>query len=762
MRLSHFFIDRPIFASVVSILLVIVGAISFLGLPVSQYPEVAPPTIQVSAVYPGASAEVVANTVATPLEQEINGVDGMIYMSSQSTADGRSTITITFEIGTDLDAAQVLVQNRVAIAEPRLPEPVRRLGVTTSKNSPDLMMVVHLNSPDGTFDQLYISNYTLLQIRDVIARVDGVGSISVFGARQYSMRVWLDPDRLTLLGLTPGEVVAALRSQNLQVASGTLNQEPMPNAGAFEFSVQTLGRLTEASQFNDVVVKTSDDGRVVRLRDVARVEIGAQDYVTNSYLDDRPAVAMVVFQQPGTNALETAGRVLGEMERLEKEFPDGFAYSVVYNPTEFISQSINEVYRTIAEAALLVVLVIFIFLQSLRAALIPIIAIPVSLIGTFAIMAALGFSLNNLSLFGLVLAIGIVVDDAIVVVENVERNLREGLPPREAARTSMDEVGGALIATSLVLIAVFVPTAFLGGVSGLFFQQFGVTIAVATAISTLVSLTLSPAMAALFLRLPQDHLKGEKLPFWKRPLNAFFSAFNKGFDALNAAYGALVARLVRASLVVLVVYGSMLAVTGYLFQRTPTGFVPAQDQGYFIVAIQLPPGASLSRTDAVTREVIETVRQIDGVEHGVGFAGFSGATFTNASNAGVVFTPLAPFAERQAQGITYFGILSTLRQQLAAIEEAFILVIPPPPVRGIGTGGGFKMMVQDRANRGLATLQEATQSLSFAANSTPGLTQVFSTFEVSTPQIYADIDRVRAEMLGVPVANVFEALEIYL
>lgn len=759
MKFTHIFIARPILATVMSIIIVLVGALAYFNLPVAQYPEIAPPTIQVTASYPGASAEVVAETVATPLEQEINGVDGMIYMSSQSTADGRLTVTVTFELGTDLDAAQVLVQNRVAIAEPRLPEEVRRLGVTTRKNSPDLMMVVHLLSPDQTYDQLYISNYAFLQIRDVLSRVDGVGSITIFGAREYAMRVWLDPDRLAAFDLTAGDALRALRAQNVQVASGTLNSQPMENPGAFEYNVQTQGRLSAPETFGDIIVKAGEDGRLVRLSDIARIELGAQDYITNSYLDEDPAVAIVLFQQPGSNALSTAQNVLETMEGLAAEFPAGLEYQVVYNPTEFIEESVNEVYKTIFEAAALVVIVIFVFLQSLRASFIPVIAIPISLIGTFAVMGALGYSLNNLSLFGLVLAIGIVVDDAIIVVENIERNLREGLAPKDAARKSMDEVGGALIATSLVLLAVFVPTAFIPGISGQFYQQFAVTIAVATVISTFVSLTLSPALCSLLLRIKDENAKS---PAWQRPLDIFFGAFNAGFDAFSSAYGRIIQVFVKVSAAVIVVYGGLLVLTGVVAQRTPTGFIPAQDQGYFIVALQLPPGASLARTDALTREAIGLVRETPGIERAVSFAGFNGATFTNATNAAVIFTPLNEFTERKAQGLTYFGILNDLRGRLSSITDAFVVVIPPPPVRGIGTGGGFKMMVQDRGGRGLDTLQQAAQSLSFAANGEEGLTQVFTFFETTTPQIFVDIDRTRAEMLDVPIENISETLEIYL
>ncbi len=759
MRGAHFFVDRPIFAAVMSILILLIGGIAFSALPVTQYPEIAPPTIQVSATYPGANAQTIAQTVATPLEQEINGVEDMLYMLSQSTNDGRMTLTITFKLGTNLDDAQVLVQNRVARAEPRLPEEVRRLGVTTRKNSPDLMMVVHLLSPDKTYDQLYIANYVNFQIRDPLARIDGVGEIRIFGGSEYAMRVWMDPDKLSSLELTAGDVVEALRSQNVQIASGTIGAEPTANPIAFSTPVQTLGRLTDPEEFENIIVVHGDDGQVVRVRDVARVELGAQDYVTRSYLGADNAVAMPIFQRPGSNALATADEIIATMDDLARDFPEGLEYRVVYNPTAFVGESISEVYKTIFEAVLLVVLVVFVFLQSLRASIIPILAIPISLVGTFAVMAALGFSLNNLTLFGLVLAIGIVVDDAIVVIENVERNLREGLSPREAAHKTMDEVGGALVSIALVLAAVFVPAAFLEGITGQFYRQFALTIAVATLISAFVSLTLSPALAALLLK-PHDP-EAKPAP-WQRPLNAFFGAFNRGFTAAENAYGSLVSRLIRVGGIALVIYAGLIILTGVQFQRTPTGFIPAQDQGYFIVVMRLPPGASLARTDAVVREAVTIIEDIEGVSNAVAFAGFDGANGTNATNTATIFTPLETFEERSHHGLSYDGILGTMRQRLSGIKEAFIAVIPPPPVRGIGSAGGFKMMVEDRRGLGPQALKEATFALAGAANEDPTLRSVFTFFETDTPQLYLDIDRTRAEMLGVPAQRVFEALEVYL
>ena len=756
MNISHFFIDRPKFASVLAIIVLIIGGLAYFTLPIEQYPQVAPPTIQVAAVYPGANAKIAADTVATPLEQEINGVEDMLYMSSQSTADGRVTITVTFKLGTDLDKAQVQVQNRVAIAEPRLPEQVRRLGITTKKNSPDLMMVVNMYSPNGTYDQTYIANYVNLQIKDQLARLDGVGDILLFGASQYSMRIWLDPDLIASVDMTAAEVINALRSQNVQVASGTLNKAPVVDGQtAFEISVQTQGRLTEPEQFESVIIK-NENGRIVRLGNVGRVELGAENYATRGYLGKDKAIAMPIFQRPGSNALETSDSIEQTMDRLAERFPPDLVYEIVYNPTDFIRASVDAVELTIYEAIALVVLVIMVFLQNWRAAIIPILAIPISLVGTFAVMSAMGFSLNNLTLFGLVLAIGIVVDDAIVVVENMERLMADGMGPLEAARETMTEVGGALIAMGLVLVAVFLPTAFVGGISGQFYTQFAITIAVATLISVMVSLILSPALAALLFK-PHSEKKQSN-----NPVSKFFDGFNFVMNKTSSAYGRLVCRLVRLGAVALVVYAGLMLLTAFQFNRVPAGFIPAQDQGYLIVGIQLPPGASLARTDLVVKEVIDKLLGIDGIENSVGFTGFSGATFTNASNAAAIFPTLASFDERLEKGIEFESLVNQVRGQMASIKEAFVVVIPPPAVRGVGNGGGFKMMLQDTRGRGLGVLEGAMWQLAGAANQEPATTSVFSFFETSTPQLFADIDRERAEKLGVPVSEVFNALEIYL
>lgn len=762
MNFSRFFIDRPIFAAVLSIVIVLVGGIAFQGLPIAQYPEVVPPTIVVRASYPGANPEVIADTVATPIEQEINGVENMLYLSSQATADGQLNITITFKLGTNLDTAQVLVQNRVAIAEPRLPEEVRRIGVTVDKSSPDLLLVAHLISPDNRYDQLYISNYAFLQVREQLRRLDGVGQVNVFGGREYSMRIWLDAEKLSNLQLTATDVVGALSEQNVQVAAGVIGQQPVPKGNAFQFTVSTLGRLKDPEQFADIVVKTGDDGRIVRVRDVARVELAALDYSVNSYLGGKPAVALAVQQRPGSNALATAEAVRAKIQELSADFPPGLEYRIIYDPTVFIEESVNAVVHTVFEAVLLVVLVIMVFLQSWRASIIPLVAIPVSLIGTFAVMAGLGFSLNNLTLFGLVLAIGIVVDDAIVVVENIERHIEEGMRPRDAAYRAMEEVGGPVISVALVLAAVFVPTAFITGISGQFYRQFALTIAVSTAISAFVSLTLSPALGALLLQ-PKGAKPDWFTRLWNFLFGWFFRGFNRAFDWSTRRYTAGVARVVRRTGLALLVYAVLLGFTYYAFTKVPVGFIPAQDQGYAIVAIQLPDGASLERTDAVVKEVTRLALETPGVLNAVAFAGFSGATRANASNAGAVFTPFKPFDERVAAGGQGANeIMAALRQKFASIPDAIVVVIPPPPVRGLGTGGGFKFFVQDRSGGGLVTLQKVADDFANALRGENGLTSVFAPFRVTTPQIFVEIDRIKAKKLGVPLEEVFATLQIYL
>ena len=766
MRLSHFFIDRPIFAAVLSLLLTIVGGITLLRLPIAEYPEIAPPTVNISAAYPGASAEIIAATVATPIEQEVNGVDNMLYVVSQSTGDGRVSIDVVFKPGVNIDQAQVLVQNRVAVAEPRLPSDVRALGVTVRKKSPDLMMVVHLISPDGSRDQQYISNYATLFVKDRLARVDGVGDAQVFGARDYAMRIWLDPDLMAARGLAAADVVAAIRAANVQVAAGAINQPPARSQGAFQIQVQTQGRLTDPAEFGEIVVKTADNGAVTRLREVARVELGAQDYTVNAYLDNQTATAMVVYQRPGSNALNTAAAVIAAMDELRTHFPAGVDYRIVYNPTTFIQQSIDSVVETVLEAVVLVVVVVILFLQTWRAAIIPIVAIPVSIIGSFAFLGSFGVSLNNLSLFGLVLAIGIVVDDAIVVVENVERYLAKGMPAKEAAHRTMDEVGGALIGIALVLCAVFVPTTFIAGLQGAFYKQFAITIAVSTLISCFVSLTLSPALAAVLLRphgqAPTPGRIGRALAVLGTPLTLFFRGFNRAFDWLSGGYARVARGAIRITVLMLLLYAGLIAATGWRLAAVPTGLVPQLDRGYLILAIQLPPGASLARTDAATRHVAELVAARPGVLHTVTFVGFDGATFTNAPNNAVIFVALDPFEERDAKGLGAPVIAADLRRTLGPNQEAFTLVLEPPAVPGIGTGGGLKLYVQDRAGRGPAPLEGGAWAVAGTAGATPGFLQGFTLFNTHTPQLWVEFDRTKAETLGVPITRVFEALSTYM
>jgi hydrophobe/amphiphile efflux-1 (HAE1) family protein len=760
MNLGQLSINRPILAMVLSIVLLIVGAIAYTTLPVSEYPQVVPPTVVVTTQYPGASAQTVSDTVAAPIEQEINGVEDMLYLYSQATSNGNLTITVTFKLGTDLDKAQVLVQNRVAIAQPRLPEEVQRNGVTTRKNSPDILMVVFMLSPDDSFDQLYISNYALLQVRDQLLRLDGVGDIQMFGARDYSMRLWLDPERIANLGLTAAEVIAAIRSQNVQIAGGQIAEPPIADR-AFQPNLVFTGRLKDQGQFENILIKAGADGRVVRLRDVARVELGALAYSTNSFLLRKSAVAMLVTQRPGSNALATAQGIKDTMTKLKASFPQGLDYNIGYNPTEFIAQSVHELIKTIYEAMALVVIVVLVFLQGWRPAIIPIIAIPVSLVGTFAVMSALGFSINNLTLFGLVLAVGIVVDDAIVVVENVERHLEHGMSRRDAALKTMEEVGGALVSIALVLCAVFVPTAFLGGISGQFFQQFAVTIAVATAISCFCSLTLSPALASQILKLHAEKTGPASWNFLARGWNAFTGVFNRGFDRLSHFYAGAANFVIRHSVVMLLVYVALIGSAGWLLVVTPQGFIPAQDRGYVIVSVQLPGAASLDRTTHIVREIERMALDTPGIVRVAAFAGFSGATRTQAGNAAALFPVFDEPEVRLKKGLTAAAITAELRKRVSTIEGAFIIVIPPPAVPGIGTGGGFTMRIQDRQGRGSQLLAAATDELVAAARKEPHLTQIFSPFSANTPQVFVDIDRVKAQKLGVPIAAINDTIQTY-
>ncbi len=760
MRFSHFFIRRPIIAAVIAIIITIVGAFAYVGLPVSQFPNVVPPTVTVSTNYPGASAETVADTVAAPIEQQINGVDNMLYQSSQSTGDGRVTITVTFKLGTDLDTAQVLVQNRVALAEPSLPEDVRRQGVVVRKEQPSWLMAVNVLSPDGSLDRGYVSNYALTQIRDRLTRVDGIGDVQIFGARDYAMRVWIDPGRAATLGLTAGEVVDALRSQNVQVAAGVVGQPPYDTGAAQQLNVETQGRFKTADEFGNIVIRTdATSGAITRLRDVARVELGAGDYGVNAYLSGTDSIILGITQRPGTNALAAAEGVKAELADAAKSFPKGLEYRIIWNPTEFISESMSAVQETLLEATLLVIIVIIVFLQSWRAAIIRIVAIPVSLIGTFAVLAALGYSLNTLSMFGLVLAIGIVVDDAIVVVENVERNLEHGLSPMEASRRSMDEVSAALVAIGVVLIAVFIPTTFLTGITGEFYRQFAVTIASSTVISLLLSLTLSPALAALLLKPKSDHRAESGV---MGVVHRAGDRFNGAFGRLSEWYGGFTRRITRAPKRALTIYGGLVALTVALFWATPAGFVPAQDQGYALAAIQLPPGSSIERTDAVLKKAVAKLLKVPGVDDAVMFSGFDGASGTQASNAGAAYVVFDPFEERAGTDRTELNIENDMRAALADMDEAFVFVIPPPVIQGIGNGGGYRMIVQDRSDMGYQALEQAGGQLIGSAHQDPTLANVFTLFNTATPRIWADIDRAKADMLGVPPARVFEALQVYL
>jgi hydrophobe/amphiphile efflux-1 (HAE1) family protein len=760
MRFAHLFINRPILATVVSVFITLIGLGALFVLPVAQYPEIVPPTVQVTTSYPGASADVVAQTVATPLEQEINGVEDMLYMSSQSTGDGKLTITVTFRIGTDLNVAQMLTQNRVQDALPRLPDDVQRLGVQVRKSTPTILLAVHLYSPDATRDMLYLSNYATLHIKDALARLPGVGDVQLFGARDYAMRIWLDPDKTAAYRLTAAEVLAALRAQNLQVSAGVLNQPPVSGDGAYQINVQTLGRLSTPEQFADIIVKTDDRGRVTRIRDIGRVEIGAADYGSSAYMDRSDGLPLLIFAKPGANSLEVEHEVLSTVAELKKSFPPGVDSIIIYDPTIFVAKSVREVVVTIFVAVLLVVGVVILFLQTWRASLIPVVAIPISLIGTFIVLYALGISLNNLSLFGLVLAVGIVVDDAIVVVENVERNIETGMLPAEAAHRTMDEVGGALVSIALTLCAVFVPSAFLSGITGQFFRQFAVTIAASTVISCFVSLTLSPALCALLLK-PHAH-KSTSSGFASRLLTAGFGRFNRGFEWFSDSYGQLTRRLLRGFVVVLVAYVGLIVAAGFEFARTPNGFIPEQDQGYLITVVQLPPGATLARTEKVVKQAVDIIMKTPGIEHVAPFAGLDATTFTIGSNSGTIFSGLPSLYNHELKGVTASSVVADLRKRLSVIQDAYVLTIPPPPVQGIGNAGGFKMMLEDRAGLGSQALVDTARSLVNAANQDPSFAGVFTLLNTGSPSIYADIDRMKAEKVGLTPTDVFNTLQVYL
>ncbi|MEO7598429.1 MAG: multidrug efflux RND transporter permease subunit [Opitutus sp.] len=761
MNFSQYFIKRPIFAAVLSVLITIVGAISMKLLPISEYPEVAPPTIVVRAIYPGASPDVLATTVASPLEEAINGIERSLYVSSQGTTDGVLTLTVTFQLGTDLDKAQVAVQSRITQALPKLPEEVRRLGVTALKSSPDLTMVVHLFSPDGRYDDVYLRNYGTIQVKDVLARIPGVGQVQLFGSGDYSMRVWLDPEKVAARGISATDIVRAIQEQNAQVAAGSVGQPPLKNPADLTLTINAKGRLTSEEEFGKIIIKSGEYGAPVYLRDVARIELGASDYSLRSLLNNKTAVAIPIFQRPGSNAIQLSDNVRKAMVELKEGFPQGIDYSIVYDPTVFVRDSIKAVVHTLLEAILLVVLVVILFLQTWRASIIPLCAVPVSLIGTFAAMHALGFSINALSLFGLVLAIGIVVDDAIVVVENVERNIALGLNPEAATRQAMREVSGPIIATALVLCAVFIPTAFISGLTGQFYKQFAITIAISTVISAFNSLTLSPALSALLLRdhkAPKDALtRGMDFAFgW------FFRPFNRFFEWASQKYSNGVARLLRLSVIALIIYVGLLGTTALLFKKVPSGFVPTQDKQYLVAFTQLPAAASLERTDSVVRRMSEIALKHPGVANAIEFPGLSINGFTNSPNSGILFVALKGFDERKTKELSGPAIAQQLQAQFAEIQDAFIAIFPPPPVQGLGTIGGFKLYVEDRGDGGLDALFGATQGLIAKANETPGLAGIFSSFTVNTPQLDAQVDRARAKSLKVPLENIFETMQINL
>lgn len=764
MNFSQFFIQRPIFAAVLSLLILIGGAISLFQLPISEYPEVVPPTVVVRADFPGANPKVIGETVASPLEQAIVGVEGMLYMSSQSTIDGRLTLTVTFALGTDLDNAQVQVQNRVTRTMPTLPTEVQRLGVTVDKASPDLTMVVHLTSPDQRYDMLYLSNYAALNVKDELARLDGVGDVQLFGMGNYSLRVWLDPNKVASRGLTATDVVTAIREQNRQVAAGALGAPPSDAGNSFQLSINAQGRLVTEEEFENIIIRVGDNGEITRLRDIARIELGSNQYALRSLLNNQPAVAIPIFQRPGSNAIALSDSVRERMAELKQSFPQGMDYEVVYDPTIFVRGSIEAVVHTLLEAVVLVVLVVVLFLQTWRASIIPLAAVPVSLIGTFAVMHMFGFSLNALSLFGLVLAIGIVVDDAIVVVENVERNIALGKSPVEATRQAMKEVTGPIVATALVLCAVFVPTAFISGLSGQFYQQFALTIAISTVISAINSLTLSPALAAILLK---DHHAPKDA--FSRGLDKLFGGwlfapFNRMFERASNRYVGTVRRVLRGSSIAMLIYGGLL-VLGYLgFSSTPTGFVPQQDKQYLVAFAQLPDAATLDRTEVVIKRMSEIAGKHPGVENTVAFPGLSINGFTNSPNSGIVFVTLKDFSLRKDENMSAGAIAAELNGQFSEIQEAYLAIFPPPPVQGLGTIGGFRLQIQDRGNLGYEELYTQTQNILNKARQLPELNpmSVFTSYQVNVPQVDAAIDREKAKTHGVAISDIFDTLQVYL
>jgi multidrug efflux pump subunit AcrB len=812
--MSHFFIERPIFAMVMSIVITLGGGVAVFTLPVAQYPEITPPTVSVTANYPGASADVVADTVAAPIEQQVNGVENMLYMYSQSNNDGSYTLNVTFKLGVDLNISQVLVQNRVAVATPQLPETVRQQGVVTKKKSPSILLVVNLISPDGSYKELELSNYATVYVRDELSQIAGVGDVNYMGQLDYSMRFWLDPDKLAQKDMTVLDAIHAIKEQNVQVAAGQIGQPPTKTPLDFQYTMRALGRLKDTSEFENIVLKTGESGEIVRVKDVAKVELGAKSYNQTNRVDGKPSVGLTIYQLPGSNALDTAEAVKKKMEELSKRFPAGIEYRIYYDTTPFIDQSIHEVFKALRDAIILVGIVVLVFLQGWRTTLIPLIAVPVSIVGTFAVMALMGFSLNNLSLFGLVLAIGIVVDDAIVVVENVETWMAKGLSPKEAAHKAMDEVSGPVIAIGLVLTAVFVPCAFISGITGQFFRQFALTIAVSTLISVFNSLTLSPALAGLLLKhhahgerqeaLPKlgiaalfgllawliltprlQPLVGESatikeiLPIFLAVvgvaagfalaktvnflLAGFFAGFNRTFDVTIKGYGGLVHGLLRLSIVVLLLYVGLVALTGFGFVKTPIGFIPTQDKGYALVNIQLPDSASLTRTEDVMAQVENIALKTPGVAHTVSVSGQSVLLSANGSNYATTFVIFKEFADRHGHAESGNGIIAAMRKQYKAeIQDALIAVFPPPAVDGLGSAGGFKLMIRDLSGSGYRDLQEQTDAVVKRGNETRGLVGLFNSFRASTPQLYVNVDREKVKSLGVPLTDVFTTLQAYL
>jgi multidrug efflux pump len=760
MNISRFFVDKPIFAAVLSIIIFVAGLLSIFQLPISEYPDVVPPSVVVRAQYPGANPKVIAETVATPLEQQINGVDNMLYMSSQSTADGNLMLTVTFKIGTKVEQAETDVQNRVQRALPRLPEEVRQIGVTAIKSSPALTMVVHLTSPDKRYDDQYLRNYAVLNIKDQLARLDGMGDVGLFGSGEYAMRIWLDPLKIAGRNMTTADVTDAIREQNIQVAGGAVGASPSTDS-QFQLTLTTEGRLQTPEQFGNIIVRTGADGALTRLRDVARIELGTDAYNLRSRLDNQPAVGIVIFESPNANALQLSADVRATMEALKADFPPGLQYSIVYDPTQFVRESINAVIHTLLEAVALVVLVVIVFLQTWRASLIPLVAVPISIVGTFAVMLAFGFSINTLSLFGLVLAIGIVVDDAIVVVENVERNIASGLTPHDATVQAMREVSGPIIAIALVLCAVFVPIAFVPGLSGQFYRQFALTIAISTVISAFSSLTFSPALTAVLLR-PHDAPKDVVTRAMDKLFGRFFAVFNRFFGRASQRYEVGVKGALRRKSISVAVYALLAACAGLMFKVVPAGFVPLQDKGYLIDIAQLPDAATLDRTDKVIQRMGKIAADTPGVRAAVQFPGLSVNDFTASPSAGIQFSRLTDFDERTSKDLSGLAIAGELNKRMGAIEDAFVLVVPPPPVSGLGTLGGFKLMIEDRASLGYDALYKATQELQNKARAAPELARVFSSFQINVPQLFADVDRDKAKQLDVPLKTIYQTLQVNL